>query len=147
MAMVMPSAAVVQAEDSPQLQDLARALQGHTIAAAQLTLDDGRSIAVPTVVAQALGPLVSYLAAGGDVSIGAFDGYTPDEAMHFLGASRSYIAGVLDRGELPYRLVDTEVRIAHADLAAHRAKLKELQREGIRLIQQLGEDDGAYDER
>ena len=107
MAAVARLAIVVQAEDSPQLQDLARALRGHAVASAEVILDDGRSVRAPAVVAQALGHLVTYLAAGGDVSIGAFDGYTPDEAMYFLGASRSYIAGVLARGELPYRLVDT----------------------------------------
>jgi hypothetical protein len=65
--------------------------------------------------------------------------------MYFLGASRSYVASALADGELPYRLIDAEVRIAHADLVSLRAKLTELMREGIRTIQQLSEEEGAYD--
>jgi hypothetical protein len=52
---------------------------------------------------------------------------------------------VLERGELPYRLHDAQVRIAHADLVAHRAKLRALMSEGVRLIQKISEEEGAYD--
>ena len=147
MATMTRSAVVVQAEESPRLQQAAEALQGHAIASAQLVLDDGRSIPIPGSVARALGQLVTHLAAGEDMAIGAFDGYTIEEATHILGASRSYIAKILESGELPHRLVNTDVRIAPADLLIHRAMLKERQREGVRLIQQISEEEGAYDER
>jgi excisionase family DNA binding protein len=147
MVAMARSAVVVEAEESPQLQHAAQALRGHAVASAQLVLDDGQSVPVPGSVARAMGQLVAHLAAGEEMAIGAFDGYTAEEAMRLLGASRSYIAQVLENGELPYRLVDTEVRIAPAALQAHRAKLKELMGEGIRLIQQISEEEGAYDER
>jgi hypothetical protein len=146
MGAITRSAVVVQAEDSAELAHAAQVLQGHEIASAQLVLDDGRSIPVPGSVARVLGQLVTRLAAGEEMAIGTFDGYTAEEAMYLLGASRSYIATILESGELPYRLVDTEVRIAHADLMAHRMMLKERMREGIRLIQQISEEEGAYDE-
>lgn len=145
MAVVMPSAVVVQAEDSPQLQDLARALLGHGIAAVQLVLDDGRSIAVPTVIAQALGPLVSYLAAGDDVTMTPFGrDYTVVEAAYFLGASAYYVGKLVDDGDLPFTLVGTQRQIAFPVLVAHLAKMRERMAEGVRIIQQLSEEEGAY---
>lgn len=139
-------AIIVQGEDSEDVRAMARALQEHAGETAQLLLEDGATIVVPAAITRVLQHVADYLATG-DVTVGQFDGYTPDEAMYFLGASRSYVADALARGELPYRLQDAQVRIDHADLVAHRAKLDELMREGVRLIQQISEEEGAYDER
>ncbi len=139
-------AVIVQGEESEEVRATARVLQEHEGEAAHLLLGDGATLVLSPVITRALQHVVDYLA-DGDVTIGRFDGYTPDEAMYFLGASRSYVAEALERGELPYRLHDAQVRIDHADLVAHRAKLDELMREGVRLIQQISEEEGAYDER
>jgi excisionase family DNA binding protein len=145
MAAAARSAVVVQAEDSAQLQAAARALRGHAVASAQLILDDGRSIPVPDVVAQALGHLVSYLAAGDDVTLTPFDrDYTTAEAALFLGTSRYFVEKLVADGELPATLVGTERRIAFPALAAYAAKMQERMTEGVRIIQQLSEEDGAY---
>jgi excisionase family DNA binding protein len=139
------SAIVVQEEEAPQVQEAARLLQEHEGAAAQLVLEGGVTVALPGAVTQALRQLVARLADGSEMAIGTFDGYTPEEAVYLLGASEHYVARILESGELPYHLVNAEVRISHADLMAHRAKLKELAREGIREIQRISEELGMYD--
>ncbi len=146
MAAGMRAGIVVQAADSPQLQELAQALQGHAVTAAQLTLDDGRSFPLPDVLVQVLQHLVTHLAAGHDAIVTpvARD-YTPLEAAYFLGASRYYVDTLVETGELPSTLVGTQRWIAFPDLVAHRAKLRERMAEGVRLIQQLSEEEGAYD--
>jgi hypothetical protein len=140
------SSVVLQAENRPQLQEAARALHGHAIDSVQITLDDGKTLSLPPVVARAIQHLVMHLAAGEDVSINMLDReYTLTEAMYFLGASRSYLERILAEGELPSQGEGTEQRIAFSDLVDHRAKMQELMREGIRIIQRLSEEEGAYD--
>jgi excisionase family DNA binding protein len=140
------SAVVVPKEEAPQIREAARLLQEHEDAPVQLVLEGGTIVVLPGVVTQALRELVARLADGSEMAIGAFEGYTPEEAIYLLGASHSYIARVLESGELPYRLVGAEVRIAHADLMAHLAKLSELAHEGIREIQRISEELGMYDD-
>ena len=141
-------AIIVQGEDSPELRALVQALQEHRVTSGYLIMDDGKEVALPVALTQALGHIAMYLARGGQVSVSPIDReYTLTEAAYFLGASRSYVSGLLDRGELAYWLADAEPLIALADLVAHRAKLEELHREGVRLIQQISEEEGAYDER
>ena len=145
MAAATRSAVVVQAEDSPQLQNAAQALHGHTIASLHLVLDDGRSVAVPAVVAQALGHLVSYLAAGDDVTMTPFDrDYTIAQAALFLGTTPYFVDKLVENGELPSTLVGAERRIAFPALAAYAAKMQARMAEGVRIIQQLSEEEGAY---
>jgi hypothetical protein len=135
---------IVQRAERAELESAAQTLREHDGESLRVILNDGATLVLPPVVTEALHQIVDYLAVG-DVTIGQFDGYTPDEAARILGASRSYVAGVLERGELPYRLHDAQVRIAHADLVAHRAKLRALMSEGVRLIQKISEEEGAYD--
>lgn len=141
-------AVIVQGEDSPELRALVRALHDRRVASGHLVMEDGQEFVLPPSVTRALEQVVMFLARGGQVSLRPIAGeYTVPEAVYFLGASRSYVAGALDRGELPYHLRDAQIRIDHADLVAHRAKLQDLMREGGRLIQQISEEEGAYDER
>jgi excisionase family DNA binding protein len=97
-------------------------------------------------VAQALGHLVSYLAAGDDVTMTPFErDYTIPEAAYALGVSRFYFAQLVEDGELPAQLVGGQYRIATPDVLAYLAKMSIRRAEGVRLIQQLSEEEGAYD--
>jgi excisionase family DNA binding protein len=142
------SSVILQAEDRPQLQEAARALHGHVIESVQITLDDGGTLSLPPVMARAIRLLVTHLAAGEDVSINLLDReYTFTEAVAFLGVTDAYLAQLIADGEIPARLAGTEQRIAFPDLVAYSAKMQERMAEGVRRIQRLSEEEGAYDGR
>jgi hypothetical protein len=142
------SSVILQSEDRPQLQEAARALRGQAIDSVQITLDDGKTLSLPPVVARAIQHLVMHLAAGEDVSINMLDReYTLTEAVAFLGVTDTFLARLIADGELPARLAGAEQRIALPDLVAYSAKMQERMAEGVRRIQRLSEEEGAYDGR
>jgi excisionase family DNA binding protein len=125
---------------------LEQALQEHRVASGYLILDDGNAVPLPTLVTDAIRHLIGYLVRGDRVEIGPADqGYSVAEAANQLGIWPPRVQELLERGELPHRIIDGEPRIAHADLQAYRAKLRERRLRGVRAIQQLSEDEGAYD--
>ena len=137
---------IVRGEDSPELREALRALQDHPAAPMQLVLSDGETVVVSAVVAAAIQQLVAQLATGERVAIGPAElGYTTTEAARLLGVWQPYLLNVIESGELPHHQIGTEPRIGHADLMAFRAKLRARRAEGVRLIQQLSEEEGAYD--
>ena len=76
---------IVQGLDREELASAARALQGHDGEPLRLVLHDGALLPLPHAVTEALYQIVAFLA-DGDVAIGQFDGYTPDEAARLLAA-------------------------------------------------------------
>ena len=70
---------------------------------------------------------------------------TSQQAADMMNVSRPFLIGLLERGEIPYRLVGRHRRIQYADLIAfseaddvkRRAAIEEL----TRLDQELGSDE------
>ena len=138
-------AVIVQAEDSSEIRELVQALQEQRIASGYLVLEDGRKVALPAPLRHALEHVTMYLARGGQVSISPLDrAYTVAEGAYFLGVTFKGLERLLDEGAIPSQTDGTQRLIALPDLIAYRAVLRQQRAEGVRAIQQLSEEEGAY---
>jgi hypothetical protein len=139
-------AVIVQGEDSPEMRALVQAFQEQHVTAGVVTTEDGETFALPVSILHALDLMVTFLARGGEVSITPLDReYPPAEAAFLLGVTQAYLLELLDSGAIPYRSDETQRLIAAQDVLAYGAGLRERRSQGVRAIQQLSEEEGAYD--
>lgn len=90
---------------------------------ARLRVIDGDQeiIEVPVPALRMLVDILANMAEGNAVSIVPIHAVlTTQEAADFLGVSRPYLVGVLERGELPHHKAGTHRRIYFRDLLAYR---------------------------
>lgn len=107
---------------------------------------DGQRAELPPATVAALAPALAAVTArladaAEPASLSDDAELTTTQAARFLRISRQYLARLLDRGALPYRLVGTHHRLRVGDLRAY----QERQRAAIREAAQLSEDLGLYD--
>jgi excisionase family DNA binding protein len=127
------------------LLTLARLLAGRDAPGHRLILIDaeGRQAEVPPATVAALAPAMAAVTARlGEASDPAL---LPDDAelsttraARFLRVSRQYLARLLDRDALPYRMVGSHHRLRVGDLRAYQARQRAAIREAARLSQDLG---------
>jgi excisionase family DNA binding protein len=80
----------------------------------------GGTLALPRPAAALLAQVLQLLARGQGVRVVPEPAMlTTQQAADILGVSRPYLIGMLDRAEIPYRMVGTHRRIALADLLEH----------------------------
>jgi excisionase family DNA binding protein len=108
---------------------------------------DGRQDEVPPATVAALAPALATLVA--QLGERADPALLPDDvevsttqAAAYLGISRQYLARLLDRGAIPYRMVGSHHRLRLGDLRAYQTR----QRAAIREVAHLSETLGLYDE-
>lgn len=106
----------------------------------------GRQAEVPPATVAALVPALAAVTARlGDASepdlVPDDTELTTTQAARFLRLSRQYLARLLDRGALPYRMVGSHHRLRVGDLRAYQAR----QRAAIREAAHLSEELGLYD--
>lgn len=90
---------------------------------ARLRVIDGDQeiIEVPVSALRMLVDILANMAEGNAVSIVPIHAVlTTQDAADFLGVSRPYLVGVLERGELPHHKAGTHRRIYFRDLLAYR---------------------------
>jgi excisionase family DNA binding protein len=69
---------------------------------------------------------------------------TTQQAADFLSVSRPFLIGLLEAGEIPYRMVGTHRRIKFEDLREYRRQDDQKRRRVADELTQLGEDLGLY---
>jgi excisionase family DNA binding protein len=69
---------------------------------------------------------------------------TTQQAGDFLNVSRPYLIGLLEAGEIPYRMVGTHRRIRFEDLREYRRRDDLKRRQTADELTQLSEELGLY---
>jgi len=69
---------------------------------------------------------------------------TTQQAADFLNLSRPFLIGLLEAGEIPYRMVGTQRRIKFEDLREYRRRDDQKRRRVADELTQLSEDLGLY---
>ncbi|MER5989998.1 helix-turn-helix domain-containing protein [Streptomyces viridosporus] len=112
----------------------------------QVHLETGatdEALVLPRPVAEIFASMLAALANGQGVQIMPVDAVlTTQQAADMLNVSRPYLIGLLESGEIPYKLVGRHRRIRFADLRQYLreddAKRKEAADELMELDQELG---------
>ncbi|MGV4890474.1 helix-turn-helix domain-containing protein [Streptomyces viridosporus] len=112
----------------------------------QVHLETGatdEALVLPRPVAEMFASMLAALANGQGVQIMPVDAVlTTQQAADMLNVSRPYLIGLLESGEIPYKLVGRHRRIRFADLRQYLreddAKRKESADELMELDQELG---------
>lgn len=78
---------------------------------------DGEALVLPRPVAEMFASMLAALASGQGVQIMPVDAeLTTQQAADVLNVSRPYLIGLLESGEIPFRLVGRHRRVRFADL-------------------------------
>jgi excisionase family DNA binding protein len=123
----LPPTLVPNAQDADLARVSSRLLAtciGHGPTARIRVIDgDSEVVEVPVAALRMLVDILANMAEGNAVSIVPIHAeLTTQEAADFLGVSRPYLVGVLERGELPHHKVGTHRRIYFRDLLAYRTQ-------------------------
>ena len=105
------------------------------------------SAEVPAEVAAALRDVLTLLASGKGVAIGAVDEeVTTGQAAAMLGVSRTYVCRLVDEGTIPCRYAGTHRRIKTADVLAYAERRHASREQALAELVRLSSDAGLYDD-
>jgi excisionase family DNA binding protein len=109
----------------------------------ELAGDD--ALVVPREAAVMLAQVLSLLASGRGVQIipDATE-LTTQQAAEFLNVSRPFLIGLLEAGEIPFRMVGTHRRIRFEDLREYRRRDDMARRRTADELSQLSQELGLY---
>ena len=110
----------------------------------QLTVaDDGQELKLPRSVVDLMARVLAHMAVGQAVSVvPAHAELTTQQAADMLNVSRPFLIGLLDRGEITYRLVGTHRRITASSLLDYQRKDDARQRQAADELAALGQEMG-----
>jgi len=105
-----------------------------------------QTFVLPAPAVQLLLDIMTHLAAGEPVAvIPNHAELTTQEAADFLNVSRPWVVGLIERGELPHRVVGTHRRILFADLRAYKEQLDARRDRALDELAELGQAMGGYE--
>jgi excisionase family DNA binding protein len=109
----------------------------------ELSGDD--ALVVPRAAAVMFAQILALLASGQGVQIipDAAE-LTTQQAADFLNVSRPYLIGLLEAGDVPYRMVGTHRRIRFEDLREYRRRDDLKRRRAADELTQVSEELGLY---
>ena len=135
-----------EVELAVQLQS---ALRPMSEATGDLTLivtgDEGTTgeLRIPASAVRLLFAALSQMACGQGISLLPLDAeLRTQEAADLLNVSRPYLVGLLERREMPFRLVGNQRRVRLQDLMAYKAHLDIDRRAALNELAQLGQEMG-----
>ena len=107
---------------------------------------DGERIDLPESAFEALRVIIETMADGRSITLVPHDKeLTSQEAADILHVSRPHLIKLLDRGELPFRLVGTHRRIKVEDVLAYRDRRDAERDAALRELTRLSEElPGGY---
>ena len=73
------------------------------------------------------------------------EAFTTQAAANFLGMSRQYFVGLLDKNELPFHHVGTHRRVFFKDLVTYQRKRSQVRKAGLDKMTEDLVDAGVYD--
>lgn len=89
--------------------------------------------------------LLSALAQGHAVAIIPIDAeLTTQQAADFLGVSRPFVIGLIEKGELPAKKVNKHRRVTFKDLQEYKRRTMEARRRVLDELTAEAQEDGAY---
>ncbi len=133
------------AEESPAVQRLDAKLSETPQPAAQLIGPDGERLELPKSVYKLLRQLVRDLARGNAVTVVPYlHELTTQEAADLLNVSRPFLVKLLEKGEIPFRMVGTHRRILFRDLMKYRESRSRSRREALDAMTREAQEMGFY---
>jgi len=128
-----------------------RALQPLAEATGDLTLTitgaagTSGEMQIPASVLRLLFAALSQMACGQGVSLLPLDAeLRTQEAADLLNVSRPYLVGLLERGEMPFRLVGNQRRVRLHDLMAYKARSDIDRRAALDALARQSQEPGLY---
>src|SRR6202034_4572049 len=100
---------------------------------------------LPPVVARLLVDILKETAAGHAVTLLPFrEEITTQQAAELLNVSRPYVVGMIDKGQLPARMVGNQRRLPLKDVLAYRAENRAKRRETLNELVALDQELGLF---
>jgi excisionase family DNA binding protein len=103
------------------------------------------SFDLPPLVARLLTDILNETAAGRAVTLLPFpEEITTQQAAQLLNVSRPFVVGMIERGELPARMVGNQRRLLLKDVLAYREENRAKRRETLRELTELDQELGLF---
>jgi excisionase family DNA binding protein len=100
---------------------------------------------LPPLVARLLVDILKETAAGHAVTLLPFqEEITTQQAAELLNVSRPYVVGMIDKGQLPARMVGNQRRLPLKDVLAYRAENRAKRRETLNELVALDQELGLF---
>lgn len=105
--------------------------------------EDGETLVLPRSVVELMARILAHMAAGQGVSVVPLNAeLTTQQAADILNVSRPFLIGLLDAGEIEYRLVGTHRRITASSLLQYQRADDASRRQAADELAQLGQEMG-----
>jgi excisionase family DNA binding protein len=149
--MTRPPVVLPNAEDRRTAQDAGRiiaSLHGALRMRAALISSPAaeQTFILPAPVVRLLAEVLAYVGDGAPVTVIPQQAeLTTQQAAGYLNVSRPWVIKLIEKGELPHRMVGTHRRVRFADLCAYKDRLGVKRRDAVDALIDEAKAMGAYD--